>query len=52
MESIKQEFIQNCVQEDIDLYYSLHPEHTDDLIDKCAIMTDDLTEKYINLDIK
>ena len=46
MSDIIQEFIQNCVQEDIDLYYSLHPEHTDDLIDHCIAMTEELTRDY------
>lgn len=46
MESIKQEFIKNCVQEDIDLYYNLHPEHTNDLIDHCIAMTEELTRDY------
>lgn len=46
MESIKQEFIENCVHEDIDLYYNLHPEHTNDLIDHCIAMTEELTRDY------
>lgn len=46
MEEIKQEFIQNCVQEDIELYYTLHSEHTDDLIDHCIAMTEELTKDY------
>lgn len=46
MASIRQEFIQNCVQEDIDLYYNLHTVKTDDLLDHCQIMTDELTGEY------
>jgi len=46
MESIRQEFIKNCVQEDIDLYYSLHPNLTDDLLEHCQIMTEELTQDY------
>lgn len=46
MEEIKQEFIQNIVQEDIELYYNLHPEHTDDLIEHCVAMTEELTRDY------
>ena len=49
MESIMQEFIQNCVQEDIDLYYSLHTESTDDLIDHCIAMTEELTRDYYRI---
>jgi hypothetical protein len=46
MEGIKQEFIQNCVQEDIDFYYNLHTIKTDDLLGHCQIMTDELTRDY------
>ncbi|MGA1046388.1 MAG: hypothetical protein ACO3UU_00075 [Minisyncoccia bacterium] len=46
MESIRQEFIENCVQEDIDLYYNLHPNLTDDIIDHCIAMTEELTRDY------
>lgn len=46
MEGIKQEFIQNCVQEDIDLYYNLHTIKTDDLLEHCQIMTEQLTRDY------
>ena len=46
MESIMQEFIQNCVQEDIDLYYSLHTEPTTDLIEHCIAMAEELTRDY------
>ena len=46
MSDIIQEFIQNCVQEDIDLYYSLHTEPTDDLIDHCIAITEELTRDY------
>jgi hypothetical protein len=46
MESIKQEFIKNCVQEDIDFYYNLHTIKTDSLLEHCQIMTDELTRDY------
>ena len=48
MENIKQEFIQNCVQEDIDLYYSLHTEPTTDLIEHCIAMAEELRQSYQN----
>jgi hypothetical protein len=41
MEQITQQ-----IQEDIEIYISLHPEVTDDLIDHCAIMTDQLYRDY------
>lgn len=46
MESIKQEFIQNIVQEDIETYISLHKEISQDLLEHCAIMTDQLYQEY------
>jgi len=45
-DEIKQEFIQTIVQEDIDLYYNLHTIKTDDLLEHCQIMTDELTRDY------
>ena len=41
MEQITQQ-----IQEDIEIYISLHPEVTDDLIDHCAIMKDQLYQQY------
>lgn len=46
IQSILDEFIQNIVQEDIEFYYNLHPEPTDDLIDHCLIMADELRQSY------
>jgi hypothetical protein len=46
MESIKQEFISNIVQEDIETYISLHQDISQDLLDHCAIMTDQLYQEY------
>ena len=46
MESILQEFISNIVQEDIETYISLHKEISQDLLDHCAIMTDQLYQEY------
>lgn len=46
MESIKQEFISNIVREDIETYISLHQNITSDLLEHCAIMTDQLYQEY------
>jgi hypothetical protein len=46
MEGIIQEFISNIVQEDIETYISLHKDITKDLLDHCAIMTDQLYQEY------
>lgn len=46
MESIKQEFISNIVKEDIETYISLHQEISQDLLEHCAIMTDQLYQEY------
>lgn len=48
MESIKQEFIQNIVQEDIELYYNLHPVKDKSLIDHCLAMAEELRQSYQN----
>ncbi len=47
--------IQDKVFTEVDQYFRDNMFKTrilDDLIDQCAKMTNDLTEKYINLDIK
>ena len=47
--------IENKVFQEIDQYFKYNMFKTrilDDLIDQCAKMTNELTEKYINLDIK
>lgn len=46
MEEIKQEYISNIVQEDIETYISLHQEISPDLLKHCAIMTDQLYQEY------
>ncbi len=46
MDEIIQEYISNCVQEDIQEYISLHKDITPDLLDHCAIMTNELYEDY------
>ena len=46
MDNIIQEYISNIVQEDIETYISLHKEITNDLLEHCAIMTDQLFEQY------
>jgi hypothetical protein len=46
MDNIIQEFISNIVQEDIETYISLHKEITSDLLEHCAIMTDQLYQEY------
>jgi hypothetical protein len=51
MEEIKNEYISNIVQEDIDTYISLHKEITSDLLEHIEIMTDQLWKDY-KLDIK
>ena len=51
MEEIKNEYLSNIVQEDIDTYISLHQEITPDLLEHCAIITDQLWNDY-KLDIK
>ena len=47
--------IEDRVFNEVDQYFKDNMFKTrilDDLIDKCAKMTNELTEKYINLDIK
>jgi hypothetical protein len=47
--------IENKVFQEIDQYFKENMFKTrilDDLLDKCAKMTDELTERYINLYIK
>jgi len=46
MEEIKNEYISNIVQEDIETYISLHQEITNDLLEHCAIMTEQLYQEY------
>ena len=46
MQNIIQEYIKNRVKEDIEAYISLHTEITPDLLDHCAIMTDQLYQDY------
>jgi hypothetical protein len=46
MEEIKNEYISNIIQEDIETYISLHQEITNDLLEHCAIMTDQLYKEY------
>jgi len=46
MEILKQEYISNIVQEDIETYISLHQDISPDLLDHCAIMTDQLYQEY------
>ena len=45
MSDIIQEYISNCVREDIEEYYTLHTQ-TDDLIDHCIAMTEELINEY------
>jgi CRISPR/Cas system endoribonuclease Cas6 (RAMP superfamily) len=52
---IKIQKIEDKVFQEVDQYFKDNMFKTrilDDLIDKCAKMTNDLTEKYINLYIK
>lgn len=48
MSDIIQEYISNCVREDIEEYYTLHTQTDDtiELIDHCLIMTDQLYQAY------
>ena len=46
MEGILQEFISNIVQEDIETYILLHQDIDNDLLEHCAIMTDQLYQEY------
>lgn len=46
MENIIQEYISNIVQEDIETYISLHQDISQDLLEHCAIMTDQLYKEY------
>jgi len=46
IQSIMDEFIQNCVLEDIELYYDLHQEKGKDLIQHCLIMAEELRQDY------
>ena len=46
MDKILDEYIRNCIQEDIALYFSLQPNKTPDLFKHCAIMTDQLYQEY------
>jgi len=51
METIIDEYVSSIVQEDIDLYISLHDKISPDLLDHVEIMTDQLWNDY-QLDIK
>lgn len=46
IQSIMDEFIQTCVLEDIELYYDLHQEKDNDLVEHCLIMADELRQDY------
>jgi hypothetical protein len=46
MEEILDEYIKNCVQEDIETYILLHKDKTPNLFEHCAIMTDQLYKDY------
>lgn len=43
------EDIQTEIRQDIDLYYSLHPNKTPDLLDYCLELADELTNEYIKM---
>ena len=48
IQGVQDEFIDNCILEDIELYYELHKEKGKDLIEHCLIMADELKQSYQN----
>jgi hypothetical protein len=48
IQGVQDEFIDNCILEDIELYYELHEVKDKDLIQHCLIMADELKQSYQN----
>jgi hypothetical protein len=48
LQGVQDEFIDNCILEDIELYYELHEVKGKDLIEHCLIMADELKQSYQN----
>jgi hypothetical protein len=48
LQGVQDEFIDNCILEDIELYYELHEVKDKDLIQHCLIMADELKQSYQN----
>lgn len=48
IQGIQDEFIDNCILEDIELYYELHQDKNKDLIQHCIIMAEELRQDYQN----
>jgi hypothetical protein len=48
LQGIQDEFIDNCIFEDIELYYKLHEVKDKDLIQHCLIMAEQLRQDYQN----
>ena len=48
LQEIQDEFIDNCILEDIELYYELHQDKDKDLIQHCIIMAEQLRQDYQN----
>ena len=48
IQGVQDEFIDNCILEDIELYYELHEVKDKDLIQHCLIMADELKQSFQN----
>ena len=48
IQSILDEFIENCILDDIECYYELHEVKDKSLIDHCIAMADELRQSYQN----
>lgn len=48
LQGIQDEFIDNCILDDVQFYYELHEEKDKDLIEHCLIMAEQLRQDYQN----
>ena len=48
IQSILDEFIENCILDDIEYYYELHEVKDRSLIDHCIAMAEELRQSYQN----
>ena len=46
IQSILDEFIENCILDDIEFYYELHEVKDKSLLDHCLVMADELRQSY------
>lgn len=46
IQSMLDEFIENCILDDIEFYYELHEVKDKSLIDHCIAMADELRQSY------